>query len=165
MPEPRRKRRLPPLHGADPNNSDNAGDVPIFECVFYNTHGMLDLLLQCPDTKLDNVNNVGQKMLHFVGLYADLRRMEMLTSERICGLRRDARDKQGRTARMAFERTFTPNEQFCRAFDGEVVDAIGEASMVQIGDGGLRRVLTENGNVHVGDDDEMEVNLWMLLKP
>jgi ankyrin repeat protein len=62
--------------GADPNNRNDAGDVPIFECLFHNAYHMLDLLLQCSETKLDNVNNAGQTILHFVALRADLKSLE-----------------------------------------------------------------------------------------
>jgi ankyrin repeat protein len=104
--------------GADPNNRDHAGDVPIFECLFYNTHGMLDLLLRCPKTRLDNVNNAGQNILHFAALYADLQSMEMLIASRLCGMSLDTRDSQGRTAKEAFEdRTFAADARLRMVFD------------------------------------------------
>jgi ankyrin repeat protein len=103
--------------GADPNNRDHAGDVPIFGCLFYNTHQMLDLL-RCPETKLDNINNAGQTILHFAALHADLKSLEMLISSRLCDMSLDARDSQGRTAREAFEcRTFPADVRLRMALD------------------------------------------------
>jgi ankyrin repeat protein len=114
--------------GADPNNRDHSGDVPIFECLFYNTHDMLDLLLRCPETKLDNINNAGQTILHFAALYADLRSLEMLISSRLCGANVEARDSQGRTAREAFEdRTFPADVRMRMVFDRLLEKASREA--------------------------------------
>jgi hypothetical protein len=62
-------------------------------------------------------------------------------------------DKRGRTVRFGFRRM----KQFCRAFDallemaGEVIDANGGASMVQIGDGSRRRVLPDE----MGDGNDL----------
>ncbi len=115
--------------GADPNNRDHAGDVPIFECLFYNTHEMLDLLLGCPDTTLHNINNAGQTILHFAALYADLKSMEMLISSKLYGMSLDARDCQGRTAREAFEdRTFLPDVRLRMVFDSLLDKASREAN-------------------------------------
>jgi ankyrin repeat protein len=114
--------------GADPNNRDHAGDVPISECLNYNTHGTLDLLLRCLETKLDNVNNAGQTILHSAALHADQKSMEMLISSRLCGMSLDARDNQGRTAREAFEdRTFPADARLRIVFDRLLEKASREA--------------------------------------
>lgn len=147
--------------GADPNNRDNTGDMPICECLFYNTHGMI-CYSDAPDTKLDNINNAGQTMLHFAALYTDVQSMKMLTSSRICELSLDARDKQGRTARETFEDwTFTQDDQLRVAFNALLekasreADAQGEVDMVQTDDGSSRSVLTSSmGN----EDDALSPN-------
>lgn len=121
--------------GADPNNRDHAGDVPIFECLFYNTHGMLDLLLRFPDTRLNNVNKAGQTILHFAALHADLKSLEMLISSRLCGISLDARDSQGGSAREAFEdRTFPPDVRLRMVFDRLLERASRQADAWHAGD-------------------------------
>ena len=103
--------------GADPNNRDNAGDVPTFECLNHNTHGMLELLLNHADTKMDNVNNACQTILHVAALHADLRSLELLASSSLSGVSPASRDGKGKTAREVFEaRTFPPDANVRRTF-------------------------------------------------
>lgn len=85
--------------GADPNNCDHPGDVPIFERLFYYTYQMLDLLLRCPETKFT---------------------VSIMLVRRSCTLRMslDTRDSYGRTAREALQfRTFTADMGLRMAFD------------------------------------------------
>ena len=165
--------------GADPNNRDNAGDVPIFECLNHNTHGMLALLLKQPSTRFNNVNNTGLTILHFAALHADLRSLEILSTHSLNGVNIEARDKQGRTAQEAFEhRTFPPDAILRKAFENLLekvsqTENLGDSTSVydsgdpysanrgsggsgDISDGSFQGVQSVNTTPAAAEDDDCE---------
>ncbi len=91
---------------------------------------MLDLLLRCTKTRLNNVNNAGQNILHVAALFADVQSMEMLIASRLCGMNLGARENQGRTAQEAFEDRTLAAEVMLRIVFDRLLEQTGYAGGV-----------------------------------
>lgn len=100
--------------GADPNASDNNGDSPLFETIYYGCMEVMDILLK-QDIDHSHRNRNGWTVLHVLALYGTVDIMNQVVPY-ISGVDVAWRDGKGRRAIEALEDRIEADEEFRAVF-------------------------------------------------
>lgn len=104
--------------GADPEigTYQEEAATPLAQAVRYNCHGALQILLEY-GVNYAMVSRRGETIVHLAAEWADEDTLDILSDAGLCGLDVEARNMEGLTARMVFERRVVIGEELRRGFE------------------------------------------------
>ena len=105
--------------GADINELDNVGSLPLFDAIIKEAIEFVQLLLD-NGVRYDRTNSQGLTILHVMAVHGSPASAAILTKARLKGLDVDAKDHQGLTAKECLARRVRLPHGFEKAFESLV---------------------------------------------